>query len=150
MLSEMKFALFMLNCMISQLECLHGADDIDLSQPKLQKVFVCFNHLVPTDFNVLLSFPTVWDVMFKPNHLVSFPNAPFHCSYFGCDKSLTTEGMAWQHVAITHMRKEAICPFCARASSPAGRNNLIGYTNLAALHHHIMFIHVIRPHTSTS
>ncbi len=43
----------------TQLECLHGADDVDLSQPKLQKVFLCFNHLVPTNFNVLSLFPTV-------------------------------------------------------------------------------------------
>ncbi len=133
----------------TQVEHLHRADDVDLSQPKLQKVFLCFNHLVPTNFNVLSSFLTVWDSMFKPNHLVSFLNAPFHCSYFGWDKSLTIEGMAWQHVATTHMLKEALCPFCARASSPVGRNNLIGYTNPATLHLHFMFIHVIRPRSST-
>ena len=134
----------------TQLECLCGADDVDLSQPKLQKVFLCFDHLVPTNFNILTSFPTVWDSMFQPNCLVSFPNAPFQSLYFGCNMSSTTRGMVWQHVATVHMHKEAICPFCAKVSSPMNRNNLISYTNPAALHQHIMFIHIIRPRTSSS
>ena len=133
----------------TQLEFLCGANDVDLSQPRLQKVFLCFNHLVPTNFNVLSSFPTIWDSMFWPSHPVSFPNAPFQCSYYSCDKSSTMEGTAWQHVATNHACKEAICPFCAKACNPTNRNSLIGYTNLAALHQHIMFIHVIQPHTSS-
>ncbi len=127
----------------TQLEHLHGANDVDLSQPKLQKVFLCFDNLIPTNFNILSSFPTMWDSMFQPSCPVSFPNAPCHCSYFGCNMSLTTEGMAWQHVATVHTHKEAICPFCMKENSPTNRNSLIGFTNPAALHQHIMFIHII-------
>ncbi len=150
--SMMKFVLFVLSfTTFLTLKLNAFVVPIMLTFPNLnsRKFFLCFDNLIPTNFNILSSFPTMWDSMFWPSCPVSFPNALFQCSYYDCDKSSTTEGTAWQHVATTHTCKEAICPFCAKASSP-NKNNLIGYTNPATLHQHIMFIHVIQPHTSSS
>ncbi len=117
--------------------------------PGSKRSFFVLTTWFPQTSMLLTSFPTVWDSMFRLNHPASFPSAPYHCPYFGWDHSSPTEGTAWQHVAMTHTRKEAICPFCARATSLANRNNFIRYTNPAALHQHVMFIHVIQPHTSS-
>ena len=97
---------------VCHLDALHGGYGFFVPNLNLTKVFISENPPPPANFNILDRFPTIWDLLYVPIQLPHLEIETFCCHSLGCDFLGESQADLWQHIAVTHCKQAAACPYC--------------------------------------
>ncbi len=101
---------------------------VKLEQGELQKIFLMV-YKTADYFDVFEAYPLVWNKAYTPKVISGMGSHIYVCTHPNCKFQAACLLQVWSHVAIIHMKMEAICPFCAEELGVAVMHKVQNFNN---------------------